>query len=232
MKNKKSRKNLCILIVMAFSVLVQSCATIPEEAVELSVTLGRDLVEVHRAHKELSIRYFDNIRKNINNFVDEVYRPYTIKNAIKDFQLIEKLVELTEQDNSELMMTLMDVFVTEVSLDIEDFRSELLKPIGERERAVLTAIDDSYQRLQNANSIVTGHLASIRKVEEAQAELLKRTKLEDLREMFIEETVKISEQILDLVEKGRKAQDKTEEIEKVANEFKKLLSGLDSGKTQ
>jgi len=46
---------------------------------------------------------------------------------------------------------------------------------------VLGAIDRSYNQIIYANSIVTGHLASVRKVHDAQEELLNEFGIENLR---------------------------------------------------
>lgn len=217
-------RKLCTLSIVVLIFLCHGCSGVPKESVELSVTLGRDLAEVHRAHRELAIQYFVQIKNNINRFVDEVYRPYIIRKTIKDFGLIERIKKTNKAHAKPDALMVMEVFVTLVSEEIESFRKELLKPIEEKEREVLTAIDDSYQRLQNANAIVTGHLASVRKVQDAQAELLKQTKLEGLRQEFIEETVELSDSIAQLVEKGRKAGQKVEEIERTVRELKEIVT--------
>ena len=46
---------------------------------------------------------------------------------------------------------------------------------------MLGAIDRSYNQIIYANSIVTGHLASVRKVHDAQEELLNEFGIENLR---------------------------------------------------
>jgi hypothetical protein len=191
--------------------------------VELSVTLGRDLVEVHRAHRELAVRYFDQIKNDINTFVHQVYRPYAIQKAMQDFQLLDKINKAQRPDAEPDALAVMGLFVTLLSHEIESFRHELLDPIETREHEVLSAIDDAYQKLQNANAIVTGHLASIRKVHDAQEELLKGVGMEDLRGRFVEETVSLSEKISELVEKGRKAEEKTRDLEETINKLKEIV---------
>ena len=43
-------------------------------------------------------------------------------------------------------------------------RNELLSPILNQEKEILTAIDQSYQNLINANATLTAYLVSVRKV--------------------------------------------------------------------
>ena len=220
-------RKICISFTLVLIFLFHGCAGVPKESVELSVTLGRDLAEVHRSHRQLAIQYFVQIKNNINKFVDEVYRPYIIRKTIKDFQLIERIQKTAKANAKQDPLTVMEVFVTLVSEEIESYRQELSRPIEKKEQELLIAIDDAYQKLQNANAIVTGHLASVRRVHDAQAELLERSNLEDLRHKFIDEAVKLSDQIADLVEKGRKAGHNVQEIQRAVKELKDLVSELD-----
>jgi hypothetical protein len=218
-------RKICVSFTLVLIFLFHGCAGVPKESVELSVTLGRDLAEVHRSHRQLAIQYFVQIKNNIDKFVDEVYRPYIIRKTIKDFQLIERIQKTTRANAKQDPLTVMEVFVT--LEEIESYRQELSRPIEKKEQELLIAIDDSYQKLQNANAIVTGHLASVRRVHDAQAELLERSNLEDLRREFIDEAVVLSDQITDLVEKGRKAGHNVQEIQRAVKELKDLVSELD-----
>ena len=66
----------------------------------------------------------------------------------------------------------MQRLVGEIRDDVEDKRNEILAPLAAEEAEVLGGIDRGFQKLHHANSIVTGHLASIVKVHEVQADLL------------------------------------------------------------
>ena len=157
--------------IIFFAMATFGCAEIPRESVQLSVTLGRDLNEVHRAHRELVTKYFGDIKTDINDFIDYTYRPFMIKRSMLEFALIDRLKNAEAPGNELDSLDIMEIYVTEVTEQIESFRNELLKNISDQENEVITAIDESYQKLQNANSIITGHLASVRKVKDAQEEL-------------------------------------------------------------
>jgi len=196
------------------------CATVPRESVELSTTVGRDVAEVHRAHRELAVQYFKRLVGDINTFIDEVYRPYTIKQAIEDFELLTKIQEASQPGASLDVLDVLRVFVEEVAREIEEFRRELLGPVEIQRDEALASLDAAYLQIQNANSIVTGHLASVRKVQDVQDELLKKVNLSDLRRRFIEGTVALSDQVHDLVERARTREESVESIEM---KLKKLL---------
>ena len=216
-----------ILLFLILSFFLVGCASVPKESVELSVTLGRDLAEVHRAHRQLAKDYFDRIHTDIDQFIDEEYRPFIIHKTLEGFQLLEKL-KVTAQPEAELEITkpvdresantrpdalqILELYVTKVSGQIESFRSELHRNIDLQEQELLGSIDSAYQQLQNANAIVTGHLASVRKVSDAQAELLERTGLDTLSSKLIEKTVQLSQSIAVLVEQARKGEAALDEI--------------------
>jgi hypothetical protein len=220
------------LLLFGLIVQILGCAQVPKESVELSVTVGRDLAEVHRAHRELTIKYFVRMKDDINDFIDEIYRPYMIQRTMADFKLLEKMQSAVENGNEVRAFNIMQLFVSLLSEQIENYRRALLQNISKQESEVLSAIDDSYQKIQNANAIVTGHLASIRKVHDAQAELLSRVNLEGLREEVADKTAALSGKISDIIVKARKVDytiDKAEErmksIKALADELKNISAG-------
>jgi hypothetical protein len=63
---------------LACAAVLCACASTPKQAVQLSVTVGRDVEAVHAAHVALVKRYFDRMEADVNAFVDGTYRPYMI----------------------------------------------------------------------------------------------------------------------------------------------------------
>lgn len=225
-------RKLNCLFLCGLMAQILACAQVPKESVELSVTVGRDLAEVHRAHREVTMRYFERLKNDINDFIEEIYRPYMVQNSMGDFKLLEKIQTAVETGDELRAFNIMNLFVSLLSEQIENYRKELLENISEQESEVLLTIDDSYQKIQNANAIVTGHLASIRKVHDAQAELLSRFKLEGLREELANKTVGLSDNISEIILKARKvdqaidnAGERMKAIEAFATELKNVCSG-------
>ena len=90
----------------------------------------------------------------------------------------------------------------------------------------MDAVDGSFQALQNANAIVTGHLMSARKVRDVQAELLSRASLTGLREKFIAGTVDLSEKIAGLLEKARKGE---QAVDNAAGQLARIVDRATAG---
>ena len=102
-------------------------------------------------------------------------------------------------------ISLMNDFVSVVHEEVEIYRKILLAPIEEQELEVMSAIDRSYNQIIYANSIVTGHLASVRKVHDAQEDVLNKFGLENLR-----------------TETAQKLSDYSTEVDKILKEAKKV----------
>jgi len=243
----KIGRNLAVILL----IILIGCAQVPKESVELSATVGRDIAEVYRAHRELAVIFYRRIKDDINKLVDEVYAPYQIQKLLESDQkrfkqgnqlsLFAKLnAAVQEPGNTAAQKTalnFMDIFVQELRAEIENYRKDLLDPVLEQEQEVLSAIDRSYFQIHYANSIVTGHLASIVRVHDAQDEILKQFGAEGLREDVGETLAKASDEVAKLVEKGKKveeklgkanltAEQKTEELRKAFEDFKNSVDKL------
>src|SRR5437762_13851036 len=61
-----------ILLAVGFAACLSGCASIPRESVDLSYTLGQDLESVHQSYRDLITRYFEALRAQVNNAIDQV----------------------------------------------------------------------------------------------------------------------------------------------------------------
>ncbi|MFN2369805.1 MAG: hypothetical protein ABR506_01480 [Candidatus Krumholzibacteriia bacterium] len=169
--------------LLAGLLLAAGCASAPRESIELSATVGRDLVTVHAANRALADVHFRYLLADVDAFVDEVYRPYVIERSAIDLDLVGEF-EAALAGTHDLELDALDVLVIyseEVTARIGTFRTELRAPLEARRDSVLAAIDHAFRQLQTANAVVTGHLASIVKVHDAQADLLRDADLADYR---------------------------------------------------
>jgi hypothetical protein len=250
MKTKVKRENhkckwgfACLFFVLptvCCLFLGPGCAQVPRESVELSTTVGRDITQAYRAHRELAIILYERIKSNVNRFVDEVYAPYQINKLLqadhKDFKngdpdslffvLDAAIKQPSDPEIQKTVLPAMDVFIQVVRAEVEAYRSERLAPILAQEKEVLSAIDRSYNQIHYANSIVTGHLASIVKVHDAQEELLNEFGIEGLREEVGQKLSSTSSSIAEFVKNAKRLEGTVEEIEKNIEELTKELDIL------
>ena len=232
--------------VVLFGLLLQACAHVPKEAVELSTTVGRDLAIVYQAHRELAQLLFSRMRSDVNRFVDNVYAPFQIRNVMNRQK--ELAASTNPEDRKKSLLLLIDaafnteaspelqetalkamgLLVTKIHADVDTMRKELLDPLNDQETEVLKSIDQAYQQIHYANSIVTGHLSSVVKVHETQAELLKTIGVERvLRQEVGESLAEASEKIGTIVEAASTADDKLSKAEEQLQKLKNTLSELE-----
>jgi len=226
------KKILCLLIT-ALALVLSTCAQVPKESVELSATVGRDLAEMHRAHRELVMIFYDRILYDVNAFVDDVYTPYQIQKTLAEYQgvLSNAILEASRPDRSgeaqKHAFALLGVYLEELRNDIESYREQKLDPIVQQRGLLLSKIDDSYSRIHYANAIVTGHLSSVVKVHEAQNEILAKLELENLRARVGDEAVKLSVKLDELLNKARKGQ---EDVDELSDQLETLVKEFSDGK--
>jgi len=182
----------------------------------LSATVGRDLAEVHRAHRALAVKYFARIKGDIQTFIDTVYRPYQIRETMDKFKLVDRLKAAPSPEEA---FKIAEMFNRLVSEQAERYRRELVGSIESQEAEVLGAIDEAHARLQTASAVVTGHLASVRKVHDAQNEALSKFGLEGLREKVGDKVAAMSDRLAGLVEKARRGEQTADEAIKAVKEL-------------
>jgi len=198
------KKTRSIGVVLA-AVLVTACAGVPRESVELSNTVGQDLEAIHRAHIELAELHFARQIERANRFIDETYRPAFIEEFAGEFRLSEEVERVVERDPDKLLPVLTR-FVTIATQRVERERARVVDPIAAQRDAVLAEIDASYRQVRAAHAVVTGHLASVRKVREVQNEILAEVGLEGMPQRIARATAGISSDISELIARGEAAE--------------------------
>ncbi|WP_374044002.1 MULTISPECIES: hypothetical protein [Vibrio harveyi group] len=217
--------------------LIVGCAQVPKESVELSATVGRDIEKMHKAHLNTVEYLYSRMRQDVERFIDQVYTPYAIKEIIaKDTALLNVgkisfignintgLRPSATTNQQELAIGSMQVLLEELNASVKRQREAMLKPLYEEETQLVKSLNRSYLAIHQANSIVTGHLASVVEVHEAQNEILNEIGIEaDLRTIISEELAKKSEEISDLANSTQKQLDKIGGAEAAAEKLKTII---------
>ena len=230
------KKKILILFILSFIIL--SCVSIPKETVDLSKTIGNDLEILYNAHHELITQKFEIMKADINAFVDDKYAPfivhYVLKNQLEQskkgestlYSIIEAAGKTGGKEETEEAVQVMVEFQQASYFQIEAKRKELLTPIIEQELEVLKMINTSYKNIIYANSTITGHLESIRKVKETQKEALKLVGLKGSDEKVSNILLKLSKGLNEAIKIGKdidiKSDDAYEQLKNVSNRIKNL----------
>ncbi|MGF1749649.1 hypothetical protein [Vibrio cionasavignyae] len=206
------------VLVAIFIAVLAGCAQVPTQSVELSATVGRDIEKMHKAHVQTITILYSRMRADVNKFVDDVYTPYAIKEAIKKdrnrlaegkLSFIDMISVGFAEDAStkqqEKALGAMKVLVSNVTKSVERQRKLLLDNLNGQENELLKSTNRSYLAIHQANSIVTGHLASVVKVHDAQENLLNEVGIEaDIDEYIATKLAKASDEIAEFTNKSKK----------------------------
>lgn len=220
-------KLLKLLMIMSLA-LQFGCAQVPKEAVELSTTVGRDLAEMKKSHIALVDLYYSGRFNDINNFVDNVYLPYQIQRTLADdiwkSEMLSAIESASKPDPSgkkqKDSFKKIELFLQIIQQEVESYRKLKLKPVKDQYAHVLKNINSSYEQIHYANSIVTGHLASVVKVHDTQNKILEKLDLKDLRVNVGTENAAVSEKIGELIQKAKGGEG---DLDAIVSKFDDLL---------
>ena len=144
------------------------------------------------------------------------------------YGIIENAGKKGGKDETEEALNVMLEFQEAANQQINAKKAELLSPILQQEREILSAIDQSYQNTIYANTTLTAYLVSVRKVKESQNEALSFAGLNGLDTTVTNQLVELSGFIDMILEKGEKINIKSDEaqqqIEDIVNKIKELTN--------
>jgi chromosome segregation ATPase len=161
-----------------------------------------------------------------NRFIDDVYAPAYIKKFAGEFKLEKVVKSLAGSDDPEDLLKTMVRFVSKAYEVIAEKRAELVDPIKDQRKQVVNDIDTSHRQLQAAQAVISGHIASVRKVQDVQNELLSKVGLEGVREKVAEKTAEVSSRIAGYIKEAEKAEGQMDTIENALTKIKEAIDDL------
>ncbi len=197
-----------IAIIMILGYL--GCATVPREVVTLSDTVGKDLNAIHVSYKDLAKTYFDTLRKQVNDFVDNKWVPEYLKNFIQDTDLKNNITKFT----SKQVLIYLQKWVAIATKEIKKKRDSLLEPIDQDERKLLAAVDEAFGQLNYANATITANLQSIKKVKDLEDKALSALHLKDLRDKMTDVMATSSKKLKEAIEVVKEADGIVDKLDK------------------
>lgn len=207
------------LVAGLFAVLLlgpAGCAQTPQESVELSKTVGRDLQSIESAHLALVKLHFDSRRAQVDRFIDEVYAPHIIKTTLDvrpQGASMSVWEAIASEEDPVRRFSFMERSVLRIVADIRDRQAELHAPLDRQEAQVLEEIEDAYRKVKDGHAVVTAHLSSVVAVERSQEELLADIGLEGLRARIADRTAAASGTIADILAKAEGVEATAADIE-------------------
>jgi hypothetical protein len=213
--------------------------SIPPETITLSKAVGQDLQEFKRSHLSTINLYYSNLESKIDRFIDEVYGPFIIQFVLeREFESYENnkpsiISDLrqasrtgaSQEDTDKALQAMVD-FQRYATQQIAEKRTELIQPIREEQLKILKAINASYDHAIAANSTLTGYLASVKDVKEAQTESLALIGID--RAEVDQSMLRVSDILDQVITKGKaidtQAEDARNRINALIEEIKRITN--------
>ncbi len=221
--------------LLIFLFFLSSCASIPKETVLLSETIGKDIRELHRAHRKAIELQFDEMEAEVNTFIREVYSPFVIHFVLKEelkakeegrpsiYTSLEKAGRTGGKESVDAALYDTENFLFEARKIIEAKREEALRPVLQQKAEVLNALDQSYANMTYANTTLTGYLKSARTVKESQNEAMAILGLRGSEELITDSLVRVSESLSKALKIGEDIDVKSDDaMMKINNVFEEI----------
>ena len=203
------------------------CAQVPPQSVELSATLGRDLQELQRSHRKAIDLLHDQDIERINRYIEQVVIPTYAKTVIDSVgprlsQDLSKAIgpNATQADKDRIDEEMRKT-VLGISSRVEKQRQELTDPIEAARKARLQELDMAYAQMQQANSVLTAHLASVVKVNTVQDELLAKAGLKDFRQKVGDSALGLDRQVEEALSTAKDVEDAVSKLKAIFEKVSK-----------
>lgn len=213
----RNRRNLVWICLLA---LLPACATIPPEAPELSQQLGNRLSAMHKAHQALLKQYFDEKRKKVDEFVENVYVPQFAKNFFEQPGIQATWDEVVKSDDPTDRLKFVTMVGPKLQVYINKKRLEFIQPLDDLERTVDDQLKTEYDNMAAINNTLTSFLYSAAKVDANRKRYLEMVGIKDDK---IQEVIDKTDAAVKELTAGAEKVAKTDER---AREFKDELKDI------
>ena len=214
---------LKILGIFIIPFLLVSCASIPPEAPELSIELGKRISAIEKSNIKLLNRFFDQKREEVDKFIEEEWVPLFAENIFSDEKISRVWDIIVKEGNKQDRLTFLIKVGPQLQTKINEKRLELIKPLDLLERKIEKEIRMEYSQIKAINNSISSLLLSSSDVVENRNRYLEMVGVTD------DKIGKVIDETDDLVSKLlSKSKDAPEKVDKAKAFITKVKSLRDS----
>jgi hypothetical protein len=188
------KKDGFIFKVILFAILLDGCATVPQETVELSYVMEENIVALKTSYITLVNTHFDLLEKIRIDYLENEWIPEFIKEWVTNGRLIDiasgKVIwsdernDFIQPERGMEMQGLLTSATSWANAAIDNIgvkRKELISPLENQRKELLAIVEEGFERLLRGSMAITAHLNSIRKIKEVQNRTFDVLKLSELQ---------------------------------------------------
>lgn len=196
------------------------CVSIPQEAPELSIELGKRITAIESANLTLLHRFFDQKRVEVDRFIEKEWLPEFSENFFNKEKTSNIWNEVVKSKDKQDRIKFILIAGPAIQSQINNKRSELVGEIDSLEREVQRKIEAEYNQVRSINNVLTSFLTGAAEVNENRSRYMEMVGVEDSKvDKLINDTDQIVNKLLDT------SNDADDKVTK-ANKFKKKIQKL------
>ncbi|MDO6636745.1 hypothetical protein Q4540_09100 [Pseudoalteromonas carrageenovora] len=217
---------LKIIKVTTLSVLiaVTGCVSIPSEAPELSVELGKRIAAIEESNITLLNRFFDQKRKEVDKFIEEEWVPEFANHFFSNKTISDAWETIVSEDDKKQRLLFLVKTGPRLIKKINEKRLELIQPLDALERRIELKIREEYTQARAINNSITSFLLSASKVVDNRNRYLEIVNTTDASiGRLIDET---DDAVSVLIEKKDILEDKSERSQKFLGKVREIRDSI------
>lgn len=209
--------------LLLFIFYLSGCVSIPPEAPELSIELGKRITAIESANLTLLHRFFDQKRVEVDRFIEKEWLPEFSENFFNKENTSKIWNEVVKSKNKQDRIKFILIAGPAIQTQINNKRSELVGEIDSLEREVQRKIEAEYNQVRSINNVLTSFLTGAAEVNENRSRYMEMVGVEDSKvDKLINDTDQIVNNLLDTSndadDKVTKAKEFKEKIQKLRTE--------------
>ena len=204
--------------------LLNGCVTIPPEAPELSVQLGKRISAIEDSNITLLNRFFDQKRREVDLFIETEWVPTFANDVFSNDKISKVWDEIVKADNKEDRLIFLIKMGPKLQQKINEKRIELIQPLDALERRIEKHIRDEYAQANAMNNSITSFLVSASKVAENRDRYLDMAGITDEKiGSFIDRT---DDAVADLLGKTKVAKSKLDRASEFLENVREIRDSI------
>ena len=220
----KERASIAVLFI---SLILSGCFSAPKQTVELAEITDEQIAELQKSHTHFVQLYYDKLREDITDFIDNKWTPTFLSKAVQNEQFRQSLDDAyatgdTNPESAELGMVLLG-FSKAALKEINSRRTSLLESIDDQEQMVLDEINGAYGDLQRSQAAIKGYLASAVNLRAQQDMALKKLGVLEKSQNLTNAVLQKSEKVSHLLHSG---EDANKVLNQITEEAKRKIENV------
>lgn len=213
-----------ITLIVAATLGLCGCASIPPEAPELSAQLGTRISSLESAHIRLLEEFFLEKRRRVDDFIQEVWVPIFAQEFFGDPRVDAVWEQVVQSQDPKDRLKFITLVGPRLQEKINKKRIALIQPLDELEGTIKSKLKSEYDQTRAINNTLTAFLQSASKVEENRKRYLDMIGITDKEvDKFVNET---DQAVSELVDAARSIEERTKDAERYREKIKGILDKL------